>query len=74
MNAADCETCGDGEADDDNPDIVSLESLHSGVNEIYPPWYIHPDSGKDSYNLGHLQVYTQFSVFKSRCGRGKPES
>jgi hypothetical protein len=23
--------------------IVTLESLHSGVNEIYPPWWLYPD-------------------------------
>lgn len=26
-----------------HPNIGTLESLHSGVNEIYPPWYIYPD-------------------------------
>ena len=25
------------------PNIVTLESLHSGVNEIYPPWWLYPD-------------------------------
>jgi hypothetical protein len=27
----------------DHPNVVTLESLHSGVNEIYPPWWIYPD-------------------------------
>lgn len=26
-----------------HPNIVTLESLHSGVNEIYPPWWLYPD-------------------------------
>jgi Zinc carboxypeptidase len=26
-----------------HPNIVTAESLHSGVNEIYPPWWIYPD-------------------------------
>lgn len=26
-----------------HPNIVTLESLHSGVNEIYPPWWLFPD-------------------------------
>jgi len=25
------------------PNIVTMESLHSGVNEIYPPWWLYPD-------------------------------
>jgi hypothetical protein len=27
-----------------HPNIVTLESLHSGINEIYPPWFIYPDA------------------------------
>ncbi len=27
----------------DHLNIVTLESLHSGVNEIYPPWWLYPD-------------------------------
>ena len=27
----------------DHPNIVTLESLHSGVNEIYPPWWLYED-------------------------------
>jgi hypothetical protein len=26
-----------------HPNISTLESLHSGVNEIYPPWWLYPD-------------------------------
>ena len=26
-----------------HPTISTLESLHSGVNEIYPPWWLYPD-------------------------------
>lgn len=26
-----------------HPNIVTMESLHSGVNEIYPPWWLYPD-------------------------------
>jgi hypothetical protein len=26
-----------------HPNIATLESLHSGVNEIYPPWWLYPD-------------------------------
>ncbi|MEH0020680.1 MAG: M14 family zinc carboxypeptidase [Desulfobacter sp.] len=26
-----------------HPNVVTVESLHSGINEVYPPWYIFPD-------------------------------
>lgn len=38
-----------------HPNIVSLESLHSGVNEIYPPWFLYPD---DEANSTMDQAYT----------------
>jgi hypothetical protein len=31
-----------------HPNIVTLESLHSGVNEIYPPWFLYPDDRENT--------------------------
>ncbi|MCP3939923.1 MAG: hypothetical protein GY710_00370 [Desulfobacteraceae bacterium] len=44
-----------------HPNIVSLESLHSGINEIYPPWYIHPDaSDKSTMDLSYYDSVAQY--------------
>ncbi len=32
----------------EHPNIGTVESLHSGVNEIYPPWYLFPDPEDNS--------------------------
>ncbi|MCP4746359.1 MAG: hypothetical protein GY874_09505 [Desulfobacteraceae bacterium] len=38
-----------------HPNIVSLESLHSGINQIYPPWFLFED---DPGNTTMDQAYT----------------
>lgn len=41
--------------------IVTLESLHSGINEIYPPWFINPDTGdKSSMDMSYHDSVAQY--------------
>lgn len=44
-----------------HPNIATLESLHSGINEIYPPWFILPDADdKSSMDLSYHDSVAQY--------------
>lgn len=44
-----------------HPNIVTLESLHSGINEIYPPWFIYPDAAdKSSMDMSYHDSVAQY--------------
>lgn len=49
-----------------HPNIVSLESLHSGINEIYPPWWLYNDSMDKQYQddvAQYISRETGYEVF-----------
>lgn len=44
-----------------HPNIISLESFHSGVNEIYPPWWVYPDAeDKSTMDLSYQDAVAQY--------------
>lgn len=44
-----------------HPNIVCMESLHSGVNEIYPPWWVYPDDkDKATMDLSYQDAVAQY--------------
>jgi hypothetical protein len=56
-----------------HPNIVTLESLHSGVNEIYPPWWLNPDepdktSMDESYHDSVAQYISQQTGYEVLYG------
>ena len=57
-----------------HPNIVTLESLHSGVNEIYPPWWLYPDDPAkmtmdQSYHGSVAQYISQQTGYEVSLGR-----
>ncbi len=51
-----------------HPNIVTLESLHSGINEVYPPWFLFPDDGKkttmdESYHDSIAQYISELTDY-----------
>jgi hypothetical protein len=56
-----------------HPNIVTLESLHSGVNEIYPPWWLYPDDAAkttmdESYHDSVAQYISQQTGYEVLYG------
>lgn len=59
------------------PNIVTLESLHSGVNEIYPPWWLYPDDAAkttmdESYHDSVAQYISQQTGYEVFYGGQYP--